>query len=134
MRAERDGLERAITQLTQGRAEVRNEPAERELNAPGAWVRDTFGERPHGSWLGDVWENGVRKVARYRLQYDISAPKDALGPRPEQREQQHDWDLARHDRSLFRDQHPDDLPNLQPHDSQARGHPAAGTRRAVPDS
>ena len=47
MRAERDGLERAISELHRERR-VRDELAERELHAPGAWVRDTFGERPMG--------------------------------------------------------------------------------------
>ena len=50
MRAERDGLERAISELIQEHTEVRDELAERELHAPGAWVRDTFGERPDGPW------------------------------------------------------------------------------------
>ena len=94
MRAERDGLERAITQSTQEHTEVRNELAERELHAPGAWVRDTFGERPDGSWAREEWEDDVRQVARYRAQYEITDPSDALGPRPEQAEQQHDWERA----------------------------------------
>ncbi|MGH2864208.1 MAG: MobF family relaxase [Solirubrobacteraceae bacterium] len=95
MRAERDGLQCAITQLTREHAAVRNELAERELHAPGAWVQRTFGERPDGPRQRAIWEAGVRRLARYRLQYDISDCTDALGPRPEQREQQRDWQRAR---------------------------------------
>ncbi len=95
MRAERDGLERAIWQSTQEHGAVRNELAERELLALGAWVRDTFGERPDGPWARESWEGGVRQVARYRVEYDVTDPSDALGPPPEQSEQQHDWKQAR---------------------------------------
>ena len=95
LRAERDGLERTITTLTQERAEVRNELAERELHAPGAWVRDTFGEPPDGSRRREVWENGVRRAARYRLDHEITDARDALGPWPDSREEQCHWERAR---------------------------------------
>jgi hypothetical protein len=74
---------------------LRDELVERELRAPGAWVRDTFGEHPDGRWEREQWEAGVRRVAAYRSQYEISDPSDAIGPRPEQREQRHDWRQAR---------------------------------------
>lgn len=92
--AERDGLERAIAQLTQEHIEVRNDLAERELHNPNAWVRDTFGERPDEPRLREAWENGVRQAARYRVQYDITDSSYPLGPRPESREQQRDWERA----------------------------------------
>ena len=47
-------------------------------------MRDTFGERPDEPWAREEWENAVRQVARYRAQYEITDPSDALGPRPEQ--------------------------------------------------
>ncbi len=38
----------------------------------------------------------MRHAMRYRAQYDITDPTDALGPRPEQRGgQQRDWERAR---------------------------------------
>ncbi len=52
------------------------------------------GERPDDRRPREVWENGVRQAARYRAQYDIADPSDALGPRPESREQQRDWERA----------------------------------------
>jgi hypothetical protein len=94
MRAERDGLERAISESTRAHTEVLDELAERELGAPGPWVRDIFGERPGGTWAREKWEEDVRGVARYRAQYEITDPRDALGPRPEAVEQQHDWERA----------------------------------------
>jgi hypothetical protein len=58
-------------------------------------VKATFGERPDRPAQLEVWENGVRQAARYRAQYDITDPMDALGPRPEQRgAQQRDWERA----------------------------------------
>jgi len=95
MRAERDGLERAIRQSTQERSEVRDELAERELRAPGPWVRETFGESPSESWAAERWDEAIRRVAGYRAEYEITDPRDALGPRPEQHEQRHDWERAR---------------------------------------
>ncbi len=102
VRAERDGLKHAITQLTQEHTQVRNELAERELHAPGAWVRDTFGERPDEQRTRDIWKKGVRQAARYRLDHDWNDPQSALGPRPEQPKQQRDWDGARN--AVTRDQ------------------------------
>ena len=67
---------------------------ERELAAPGPWVRDTFGGRPDGTCVREQWEEDVREVARYRAQYEITDPREALGPRPESDQQQHDWELA----------------------------------------
>jgi hypothetical protein len=95
-RAEREGLEYAITQATQEHTALRNELAEHELQTSGAWVKATFGERPDRPAQRDAWENGVRHAARYRAQYDITDPTDALGPRPEQRGgHQRDWERAR---------------------------------------
>ena len=79
-RAEREGLEHAITQATREHTALRNELAERELQTPGAWVKATFGERPDRPAQREAWENGVRHAARYRAQYDITDPADALGP------------------------------------------------------
>jgi hypothetical protein len=41
------------------------------------------------------WEHGVCAAARYRVQYEVSDPGSALGPKPEPREQQRDWEWAR---------------------------------------
>jgi hypothetical protein len=95
MRAERDGLERAMRLLAREHGEVRDELAERELRAPGRWVRESFGERPDERWAGEQWEKDVLRVARYRAQYEFTDPSDALGPQPEHHEQRHDWERAR---------------------------------------
>jgi conjugative relaxase-like TrwC/TraI family protein len=95
-RAEREGLEHAITQTTREHTALRNELAERELHVPGGWVKATFGDLPDRPGQREAWENGVRHAARYRAQYEITDPADALGPRPEQRGgQQRDWERAR---------------------------------------
>jgi conjugative relaxase-like TrwC/TraI family protein len=95
-RAEREGLEYAITQATQEHTALRNELAEHELQTPGPWAKAAFGDRPDRPAQRDAWENGVRHAARYRAQYAIADPADTLGPRPEQRGgQQRDWERAR---------------------------------------
>jgi conjugative relaxase-like TrwC/TraI family protein len=94
-RDERDGIERAITQSTREHNRVLDELAERELRAPERWVRETFGERPDGTWAREQWEENVRQVARYRVEYAIADPSDALGSRPEGDEpQRYDWERA----------------------------------------
>ncbi len=60
------------------------------------------------SGAGEVWEHGVRLTARYRVEHDISGAGDALGPKPEQREEQREWErthkaIARDQRRLGRD-------------------------------
>ena len=108
VRAERDGLEGAIGQSVREQTGFRDELVERELHAPGAWVRDTFDERPDGQRAGEAWENGVRRVVLYRAEYEITDSSDAIGPRPERGEQREDWNRARRaieraDRRLGRD-------------------------------
>jgi conjugative relaxase-like TrwC/TraI family protein len=95
IRAERDGLERAIGQLTREHTEGRNELAERQLVTPEPWLRETFGERPDGTWARERWEQHVRQVSLYRAEYEITDQSDALGARPEIDEQRrYDWERA----------------------------------------
>jgi conjugative relaxase-like TrwC/TraI family protein len=108
IRAERDGLERAIEQSTRQHTEVRDELAERELCEPAAWVHETLGERADGRWASEQWEKDVLTVARYRAEYEISYANDVLGPQPEHHEQRQDWEharevIARAERRLGRD-------------------------------
>jgi hypothetical protein len=95
VRAERDGLHRALTKLTRAHAEIRDELVEREAHAPSAWATRTFGERPDEPRLRNEWEQGVRHIARYRLQYEITDHNDPLGTQPEPPEQQREWQRAR---------------------------------------
>jgi conjugative relaxase-like TrwC/TraI family protein len=108
IRAEYDGLYRALAQLTREHTDVRNDLAEREVHAPGTWVQKAFGGQPDEPQLQEAWEQGVRQAARYRIQYNITDPDDPLGPKPEQRDQHLDWRRAheavdRTDRRLGRD-------------------------------
>jgi hypothetical protein len=102
VRAERDGLAEALSQSVRERTALRDELIERELHASAAWVRDTFGERPDGLRASEVWEHGVRLAARYRVEHDVTDSNDALGRRPEQREEQRGWERAR--KAIARDQ------------------------------
>jgi conjugative relaxase-like TrwC/TraI family protein len=95
IRAERDRLRRALTQLTREHIETRDGLASREVEAPGVWAEHALGARPAEPRLGKEWEQAIRKAARYRLQYDVDDPENPLGPEPEPREQQRDWQRAR---------------------------------------
>ena len=71
------------------RTAVRDELVERELHAPAPPGSGTPSvSAPMGRGPREVWEHGVRLAARYRVEHDITDPGDALGPQPEQREQQ----------------------------------------------
>jgi hypothetical protein len=94
VRAERDGLEGAIAQSMREQTTFRAELVERELHAPGAWVRDAFGERPDELGAVEAWESGVRRVALYRAAYGITDSSDAIGRRAETGKRQHDWERA----------------------------------------
>lgn len=95
VRSERDGLQRALTQLIREHTEVRDQLAEREVHTPRPWAQRTFGERPTDPQLRKEWEQGIRQAARYRIQYDVTDSDDPLGAEPRQREQQRDWQRAR---------------------------------------
>jgi hypothetical protein len=104
VRSERDGLQRALTQLTREHTEVLNQLAEREVDAPGPWAQRTLGERPDDPQLRKEWEQGIRQVATYRLQYEVTDSDDPLGAKPRQQEQQRDRQRAHNalDRSARR--------------------------------
>jgi hypothetical protein len=73
--------------------EVRNALTERDLHAPGAWVRDRFGEHPGSGWAGQIWRkvfDGLRATAFSTR----SEPNHALGLRREERLQKRDWERA----------------------------------------
>jgi chromosome segregation ATPase len=95
VRAERDGLQQAITHATREHAELREGLADQELNSPGAWVKGTLGERPDQQQDRQAWEGAVRRVALYRADYDVTGSSDAIGPRPEAGKQSRDWERAR---------------------------------------
>jgi hypothetical protein len=56
VRAEREGLQRGLTQLMREHTELRDELAERELHSPGAWAGQAFGERSDEPRLRKEWE------------------------------------------------------------------------------
>jgi len=95
VRADRDGLQRSLAQLTREQTEIRDEMAEREVRTPGAWVRPTLGDRPDSPHLRKTWEQAVRHAARYRISYGIIDPDTVLGPEPTQPSQKRDWKRAR---------------------------------------
>jgi hypothetical protein len=91
IRAEHDGLQHALTQLTRQYREIRNELVEREVQTPSEWVMRTIGERPTEPRTRKQWEQAARQIAHYRHQYDITDPDTTLGAAPDDREQQRDW-------------------------------------------
>jgi hypothetical protein len=93
IRSELDGLDREIRRLTKQRDGLLNQLTDRELNTPGEWAMTLLGERPTGS-RSDDWDTAVRRVARYRIEYEITDPADALGPEPRNHHQAGRWHRA----------------------------------------
>jgi conjugative relaxase-like TrwC/TraI family protein len=93
IRSELDGLDQEIRQLTMERGALLKDLTERELQAPGEWARTLLGERPSGS-RGEEWDNAVRRVARYRIEHQITGQADPLGPEPREPHQAGEWQRA----------------------------------------
>jgi conjugative relaxase-like TrwC/TraI family protein len=93
IRSELDGLDREIRQLTTERGHLINELTDRELQAPGEWAKTLLGEPPAGS-RGEDWDTAVRRVARYRIEYEITDQADPLGPEPRDHHQAGRWHRA----------------------------------------
>jgi hypothetical protein len=93
IRSELDGIDREIHQLTKERDGLLNDLTDRELEAPGEWAKTLLGERPAGSRSED-WDTAVRRVARYRIEYEITDQADALGPEPRGHHQAGRWHRA----------------------------------------
>ena len=93
IRSELEGLDREIRRLTKERDGLVDELTDRELQAPGEWAKTLLGERPAGSRSED-WDTAVRRVARYRIEYEITDQADALGPEPRDHHQAGRWHRA----------------------------------------
>ena len=107
IRSELDGLDNEIRQLTKERDRLLNDLTDREPQAPVEWAKTLLGERPSGS-RSDDWDAAVRRVARYRIEHDITDPTDPLGPEPHDHHQAGQWHRAhetveRAERRLGRD-------------------------------
>jgi len=81
-REERAGLERRIAELERDAAAVRDELAERDVVQPPTWARELFGGRPADPRAAEQWDRGVRALAQYRVEHDVSASVAGVGPEP----------------------------------------------------
>ncbi len=94
MRVGRRRLQAELADLTRQRAAVRDQLIDSEVEAPGRWVLDTFGERPHGARGQEIWKDAVRQAARYRAEHGITDPDTALGHRPQTLHMRRGWERA----------------------------------------
>ena len=93
IRSELDGLDQEIRQLTNERDGLLDQLTDRELQAPREWAKTLLGERPAGSRSED-WDTAVRRVARYRIEHQITDQTDPLGPQPHDHHQAGQWHRA----------------------------------------
>jgi hypothetical protein len=91
---ERNDITSAIDTLALRYTELRNELAEREVERRPEWARDALGERPDRTSDAERWDQAARTLARYRLEYEISATGDPLGDRPAAADQRVDYERA----------------------------------------
>jgi conjugative relaxase-like TrwC/TraI family protein len=94
VRSELDGIQRELHHLSEEHDGLLDEVTDRELQAPGEWARRLLGERPAGP-RGQEWDTAVRRVARYRLGFEITDHADPLGPQPTGQSQAAEWRRAR---------------------------------------
>ena len=94
IRDERDALTNATTKLQREHTELRNELAERDVAEQPAWTREALGDRPERPSDARRWDSAARTVARYRIEYEIPAGGDPLGPPPAGQEQRADYERA----------------------------------------
>jgi chromosome segregation ATPase len=94
LRAERAGLEQAISHTARELGTVLDALVEREVRAPGPRVRAALDEVSDEPTKRQARETAVRQAARYRLEYEVHGSSDALGPRPENHAQRRDWERA----------------------------------------
>ena len=93
IRSELDGLDQEIRAVTKERDGLFDELTDHELQAPREWVKTLLGERPGGS-LSNDWDTAVRRVARYRIEHQITDQADPLGPEPRDHHQAGQWRRA----------------------------------------
>jgi conjugative relaxase-like TrwC/TraI family protein len=93
IRSELNGLDREIRALTSERNGLLSDLTERELQTPGEWAKALLGERPAGSRAED-WDTAVHRVARYRIEHEITDTADPLGPEPRDQHQAGQWRRA----------------------------------------
>jgi hypothetical protein len=71
IRSERDGLATAITSIRNEHRQLRDDLADREVNASPRWLRDALGDRPNRTSEGRRWDRAAQALTRYRVEYDI---------------------------------------------------------------
>ena len=74
--------------------ELRDQLAERDVIAPPAWSRATFGERPSSSRAAEQWDRGVRAIARFRVEHGVADEVPGLGPEPREHGARGAWRQA----------------------------------------
>jgi len=82
VREERAGLDRRVDELDHDVRQVRDELAEQTVASRPPWARELFGQRPEQYRRAEYWDRGVREVARYRIEHDVSDETPGLGPEP----------------------------------------------------
>jgi conjugative relaxase-like TrwC/TraI family protein len=94
VRDERDGLDRRLAQLDAQGRDLRDALAERDVAQPPAWAQQLFGERPAHPRQAEQYDRGVREVARFRIEHEVSDDAPELGPEPSDARQRGAWRQA----------------------------------------
>jgi hypothetical protein len=108
VRQERDGLITANQIARDEHDRQLDDLVERELAESPRWARETLGERPDRRSSAARWDRAARIVTRYRIDYEVNAESDLLGPEPVDADQRRAYQRAARaraqlDRELGRD-------------------------------
>jgi hypothetical protein len=91
---EREALDESEGELRRAVRELCDQLVERDVIAPPAWARATFGERPAGVRAAEQWDRGVRAIGRFRVEHGVADDVLGLGPEPRERGARGAWRQA----------------------------------------
>ncbi len=95
IRSERDDFTKAISGLRSEQRQLRNDVADREVQARPRWLRGALGDRPDRPSERRRWDRAAQALVRYRVQYDLPTDaSDVLVREPADRDQQDDYAAA----------------------------------------
>jgi conjugative relaxase-like TrwC/TraI family protein len=94
LRAEREALGAALEQTGHEHSQLLKELVDREVATRPEWMLAALGERPAGGYDQERWDRAAGQLARYRFEYDITDPREALGPTPLDAHQRQQYRIA----------------------------------------
>jgi hypothetical protein len=91
IRAERDALDRRLSQLEHDHHALVDRAARTEIARAPAWLMRDLGERPDGRRRSRAWDRAALLLARYRVTHELADDVHGLGPEPANDHARAEW-------------------------------------------